>query len=103
MGSIYISSVFFSGSPRNEAGPVTERTAPTFTCAQAWPAAAAPATQAATTAAIRMDIVMIVPPEGVGAQVEANMVQMTPAGPRVPRPSRHRAAALQHRFPQPLL
>src|SRR5512139_1241268 len=36
MSSTYISSVFFSGSPRNDAGPVTERTEPILICADAW-------------------------------------------------------------------
>src|SRR5215813_13671678 len=35
ISSTYISSVFFSGSPRNDAGPVTDSTAPIFTCAAA--------------------------------------------------------------------
>src|SRR6266849_327867 len=39
MSATYISSVFFSGSPRNEAGPVTDSTAPIFTSASAPPVA----------------------------------------------------------------
>src|SRR5262249_37173430 len=38
MWSTYISSVFFSGSPRNEAGPVTDSTAPSLTWARDSPA-----------------------------------------------------------------
>src|SRR6516225_7134952 len=38
MSSTYISSVFRSGSPRNDAGPLAERTAPTLTWAAADPA-----------------------------------------------------------------
>src|SRR5262245_66301687 len=34
MSAAYISSVFFSGSPRNEAGPVTDNTAPILTSAR---------------------------------------------------------------------
>src|SRR6516225_7620949 len=38
MSSTYMSSVFRSGSPRNDAGPLVERTAPTLTWAAADPA-----------------------------------------------------------------
>src|SRR5215813_14313048 len=39
MAAAYMSSVFFSGSPRNEAGPVTDSTAPILTSARTSPAA----------------------------------------------------------------
>src|SRR5215472_10342825 len=50
MSSTYMSSVFRSGSPRNDAGPLAERTAPTLTWAAAGPAvtdAARPISRAA--------------------------------------------------------
>src|SRR3974390_3472576 len=50
MSSTYMSSVFRSGSPRNDAGPLAERTAPTLTWAAADPAvmdAARPISKAA--------------------------------------------------------
>src|SRR3974377_705026 len=37
MSSTYMSSVFLSGSPRNDAGPLAERTAPILTWAAADP------------------------------------------------------------------
>src|SRR6516165_7668097 len=50
MSSTYMSSVFRSGSPSNDAGPLVERTAPTLTWAAADPAvtdAARPISKAA--------------------------------------------------------
>src|SRR5262249_47945649 len=49
MSATYISSVFFSGSPRNDAGPLTDNTEPIFTSAWAVVAANTRAATAANT------------------------------------------------------
>src|SRR6476469_2185914 len=48
MSATYISSVFFSGSPRNEAPPVADSTAPILICACANDADSASAAAAAS-------------------------------------------------------
>src|SRR5438132_10595544 len=60
MSATYISSVFFSGSPRNEAGPVTDSTAPIFTSASAPPVATRAARPSAVATARPATVLAIV-------------------------------------------
>src|SRR3954452_13117793 len=76
MSATYISSVFFSGSPRNDAGPVTERMAPILISACAALAAVARNTAATVRNRDRMIFLPAGGPLGrrvsLGASVRAN-------------------------------